>query len=268
MGVMKSAAKTSSAGTKTQAAPKKGKTTTGLFKKRWPKKQPFHKKLIKWGLWVIALGFLIPTLFMVLYIPSFMHPPSTLMAIEFIQGKPVSRKWVALEDISPHVYRSVIMSEDGQFCSHHGIDLRESYHVLKNAVQGKGLRGASTITMQTVKNMVLWPGRSLAALLRKMFEVPLAPVADLIWSKKRIMELYLNVAEWGPGIFGIEAAAQHYFKRSSKRLTARQAALLAVTLPNPIVRNPKRPSRRMKFLAKLVQRRAQKSGAYVTCLAK
>ncbi len=225
-------------------------------------------RMMKFGIKLVAVLFIVPIILMLLYIPSFMHPPSTLMAIEYVQGHKVERKWVPLENVSPHVYRSVIMSEDGQFCSHHGIDLAEFYHVIKRAAQGKGLRGASTITMQTVKNMVLWPGRSFVAFLRKAFELPLSPIADLIWSKKRIMELYLNVAEWGPGIYGIEAAAQHYYKRSAKRLTARQAAYLTVALPNPILRNPRKPSRRMKILARIIERRAKKSGAYVKCLTK
>ena len=107
--------------------------------------------------------------------------------------------------------------------------------------------------MQTVKNLYLWSSRSY---LRKFLEVPLALYIDLIWSKRRTMEIYLNIAQWGPGIYGIEAAAQHHFKRSAKRLSRAQASLLAVTLPNPILRNPRKPNRGMRRLAKLVESRS------------
>lgn len=117
--------------------------------------------------------------------------------------------------------------------------------------------------MQMVKNLFLWNGRSY---LRKGLEFPLALIADAVLSKKRIMEIYLNIAEWGPGIYGIEAAARHYFKRSAAKLTARQAALLAVTLPNPALRNPAKPTRNMQRIARIVAGRAMRSGPYVTCV--
>jgi monofunctional biosynthetic peptidoglycan transglycosylase len=117
--------------------------------------------------------------------------------------------------------------------------------------------------MQTAKNLFLWRSRSY---VRKAVEVPIALYADLIWGKRREMEIYLNVVEWGPGIFGIEAAARHYFGASAKALTARQAALLAASLPNPGVRDPSRPSRLMEALARTVAVRARASGAYTDCL--
>src|SRR5690606_21673986 len=131
---------------------------------------------------------------------------------------------------------SVIMSEDGQFCFHHGIDLGELKGVVDDALAGEATRGASTITMQTVKNLFLW-SRPLAS-LRKLVELPLAVYVDAVLPKRRIMEIYLNIAEWAPGVYGIEAAAQHHFGVPAKKLTRRQAALLAVTLPNPYARNP------------------------------
>src|SRR5690606_25438840 len=129
--------------------------------------------------------------------------------------------------------------------------------------EGGPSRGASTITMQTVKNLFLWNGRSY---VRKGLEFPLALIADGILSKKRIMEIYLNIAEWGPGIYGIEAAAQHYFNRRATKLNAQPAALLAVTLPNPTVRNPTTPTRTMRRIAGIVAGRAARSGPYVVCV--
>ena len=168
-----------------------------------------------------------------------------------------------LDDVSPFVYQSVVSSEDGQYCSHNGVDWDAVDLVVDNLIDGERPRGASTIPMQTVKNLFLWNSRSY---LRKLLEVPLALTADWAWDKRRMMEIYLNIAEWGPGIFGIEAAAQHHFKRSAKKLTRRQAALLAVTLPNPIARNPRKPNRGLQRLARLVEKRARQSGAYVKCL--
>jgi len=118
--------------------------------------------------------------------------------------------------------------------------------------------------MQTVKNLFLWPGRSY---LRKALELPLALWLDAVHSKRRIMEIYLNIAEWGPGIYGAEAAARHYFGRSAAALTARQAALLAVTLPNPHARNPAKPGSSLNRLANIIQRRAAGAGGHLECLA-
>jgi monofunctional biosynthetic peptidoglycan transglycosylase len=117
--------------------------------------------------------------------------------------------------------------------------------------------------MQTVKNLFLWPSRSY---LRKALEIPLALYADLVWGKRRELEIYLNIAQWGPAIFGAEAAADRYYGVSVKNLNANQAALLAVTLPSPATRNPSRPTAMMRALAATVAARASKAGAYVDCL--
>jgi monofunctional biosynthetic peptidoglycan transglycosylase len=177
--------------------------------------------------------------------------------------KGYDRRWVEFEDISPALVQSVMMSEDGQFCSHFGVDVRQLQGVVEDALDGEATRGASTIPMQTAKNLFLWNGRSF---LRKGLELPLAIGADAVWSKKRLMEIYLNIAEWGPGIYGIEAAAQYHFKTSAAKLSKKQAALLAVSLPNPITRVASKPSRGMSRLANLIQRRANASGEYIKCL--
>lgn len=209
---------------------------------------------------VVALA---PLLLTFLYVPSFVRPISTLMLADLVTLQGYDRQWVAIDDIAPVMKASVVMSEDGQFCSHKGVDLGELRGVVQDALDGEQTRGASTIPMQTVKNLYLWGGRSF---IRKALELPLAIYFDLVVPKKRIMEIYLNIAEWGPNIYGVEAAAQHYFNTSAQNLTARQAALLTVTLPNPIARNPGEPGRGLSRLARLIERRAARSGAYVSCL--
>src|SRR5262249_3911230 len=125
-------------------------------------------------------------------------------------------------------------------------------------------RGASTITMQTAKNLFLWPGRSA---IRKALEIGIALIIGKAWSKARTMEIYLNVAEWGDGIFGIEAAARRYFKKSASELDSREAGLLAAAPPNPILRNPGRPTARHRRLAAAIEARARRSGDLDACLA-
>jgi monofunctional glycosyltransferase len=217
------------------------------------------RKVIRYGLMLAA----VPLVLMVLYIPSFVHPVSTLMLKDLVTLKGYDRQWVSMDDIAPVLVHSVMMSEDGQYCSHSGVDWAAINQVVDDAMEGEGSRGASTIPMQTVKNLYLWSSRSI---IRKAIELPYALAADLIWTKRRLMEIYLNIAEWGPGIYGIEAAAQHHFGTSAKNLSARQAALLAVSLPNPILRDPANPSRGLNRLARVNQSRAAKSGGYVECV--
>jgi monofunctional biosynthetic peptidoglycan transglycosylase len=185
---------------------------------------------------------------------------STLMIYSRLFG-PVERDWVGLDEISPQLVAAVLMSEDGRFCEHHGVDWREVGKVLDDS-DGPS-RGASTIPMQTVKNLFLWTSRSY---LRKVVEIPLALYADVIWGKRRTMEIYLNVVEWGPNVFGAEAASRHYFGRSAKQLSLWQAALLAATLPNPYTRNPARPTRNLQAVAARAADRAEQAGDYIKCL--
>ena len=210
-------------------------------------------------LFVIALPFLLTLLYAV---PA-IHPPSTIMLGRWVTLQGVERQWTDLANMGRNVPQSVLSSEDGQFCMHDGIDWAALNDVIGDALDGEKTRGASTITMQLTKNLFLWPGRSY---VRKALEIPLAVYVDLVLTKKRIMEIYLNIAEWDEGVFGAEAAAQHYFGRPAAKLNARQAALLAATLPNPKERNPAKPSRAQRNVASVVERRARKSGAYVKCL--
>lgn len=147
----------------------------------------------------------------------------------------VERDWVPIEDISIHLQRSVVAAEDANFCLHWGFDMT----AIRDAIADGGTRGASTISQQTVKNAFLWHGRSW---VRKALEASITPVMELLWPKARVLEVYLNVAEFGEGVFGAEAAARHHFGVAAADLSLRQAALLAAVLPNPLERNAARPS--------------------------
>jgi len=189
-------------------------------------------------------------------------PMSTLMLGQRLAGMPVNQRWVPLERISPNLGAAVIQSEDGHFCRHHGVDWGELKEAIDSA--GDGLaRGGSTITMQVVKNLFLWPSRSY---VRKAVEIPLAFVIEALWPKRRILEIYLNIAEWGPGVFGAEAAARYHFRKPARLLTPREAALLAVSLPNPIERQAGRPGPGTQRLADNLQLRMRAASANTRCL--
>ncbi len=164
------------------------------------------------------------------------NPPTTpyMIAEGWRQGG-VSRDWVDLEEMAPELARSVVAAEDANFCLHWGFDMT----AIRAALDEGAGRGASTLTQQVVKNVFLWQGRSWP---RKALEALMTPVVELVWSKRRIVEVYLNVAETGKGLFGVEAAAQAYFGRPAADLGPGQAALLAAALPDPKGRNPARPS--------------------------
>ncbi|MEO4000896.1 monofunctional biosynthetic peptidoglycan transglycosylase [Mesorhizobium sp. CAU 1732] len=212
---------------------------------------------------VVVIAGLMPIAVTLLYMPSAIHPISTLMMKDLATFSGYDRRWTPIDQIGDRLKHSVVMSEDGQFCSHRGIDLGEFRALFDDFLAGEATRGGSTITMQTVKNLYLWHGRSY---IRKAIELPYAVYLDLVMPKRRIMEIYLNIAEWGPGIYGAEAAAQHHFGKSSRDLTARQAALLAVTLPSPLTRTPASPGPGLNRLAATIERRANHAGDYVRCL--
>ena len=184
----------------------------------------------------------------VLLLFRFVNPPlSALMLSQRLSGVEIDHRWVPLSRISPNVVKAVILSEDNKFCSHFGLDLGEMRAALNKADrEGEdALRGASTISQQVVKNLLLWPSRSL---IRKGMEIAITLPMEQLWSKARIMEIYLNIAEWGPGIFGIEAASRHHFNKPASRLSLREASLLAAALPNPFERvagNPGQGTRRL-----------------------
>lgn len=227
------------------------------------RRRPVSGNLIRRIVLTAIAVVVLPYLLIFVYALPFTRPVSTLMLSELALFRGYDRRWVSLDQISPNLVRSVMMSEDGQFCFHGGVDWNQMRGVVEDALDGEATRGASTIPMQTAKNLFLWNGRSF---IRKGLELPLALGADLVWSKRRMMEIYLNIAEWGPGIYGAEAAAQYHFKVPASKLSARQAALLAVALPNPITRVASKPSRGVQQLAVLVERRARGSGDYIKCI--
>ena len=183
------------------------------------------------------------------------HPVSALMAWRWLTGAPVQRSWVGLAAMSPALPRSVVGSEDARFCSHHGIDWDSLHAAIEDAQDGEIAGGGSTITQQVAKNLFLWNGRSV---IRKALELPLAMWIDLVLTKQRILEIYLNIAEMGPsGQFGAEAGAQYAFNRPAASLSAREAALLAAILPNPVTRSAKTPGRGVRRLAATYMARAQ-----------
>jgi len=183
------------------------------------------------GLALAAAGFVLLT---ALY--GFVNPPMTAyMVAEAFRHGGIERDWVSLDEMAPDVPRAVVAAEDANFCLHWGFDMA----AIREAIDEGGQRGASTLSQQTVKNVFLWQGRSWP---RKALEALMTPVAELIWTKRRMLEIYLNVAEFGTGVFGIEAAAQHYFGVPAKELSGARAALLAAALPDPKGRNPARPS--------------------------
>jgi monofunctional biosynthetic peptidoglycan transglycosylase len=181
----------------------------------------------------------------------------------WLTGQPVDRRWVALDDISPNLVAAVVTSEDARFCSHHGVDWVELHAAIDEDEEGGPSRGASTITMQTVKNLFLWNSRSF---IRKGLEIPMSLVLDRLWSKRRILEIYLNIAEWGDGVFGAEAASRADFGKSAKELNPREAALLAAALPNPKLRDPRRPSRGYLRRAATIARRASPDADWLDCV--
>ena len=169
-------------------------------------------------------------------IQRWIAPPITfLMVSRGVEGEGLSYRWRSLDDISPRLVQAVIASEDSTFCSHNGFDMKAIERALQaNAraeKRGSGrIRGGSTISQQTAKNAFLWPGRDW---IRKGLEAGYTLAIETVWGKRRIMEVYLNVAEWAPGVYGAEAASQHWFGKSADALTAREAARLAAILPSP-----------------------------------
>jgi monofunctional biosynthetic peptidoglycan transglycosylase len=184
-------------------------------------------------------GFFIWSFFLVvLYrdVPPLVTP---LMLLRLLDGSGIHKSWRPLSEISPNLIRAAMAAEDGKFCSHDGFDWKAIEADWQRNQRGGQLLGASTISMQTAKNLFLWPDRSWP---RKGLEVYFTLLIELAWPKWRIMELYLNVVEWAPGVYGAEAAAQYHFKTSAAELSAAQAARLAAVLPNPRRWSASRPS--------------------------
>jgi monofunctional glycosyltransferase len=216
---------------------------------------------------VVAVGcaflLILPYLLTPLY--RVLDPVSTLMLWRRAEGARVEQVMTPIDLLGPTLPRSVIAAEDARFCSHHGIDFGELRLALKAETAGVGRpRGASSITQQLAKNLFLWPGRSY---VRKVLELPLALWIDFVIPKRRQLEIYLNIAEWGPnGEFGAEAGARHAFGKSAAALSLSEAALLAAVLPNPIRRDPRRPSPALRRLAAIYAARAASAPEIDRCV--
>ena len=221
-----------------------------------------RKRIFRIALIAFAIFLVTPYLLTTLYI--FVDPPfSALMLRQALTGGPVSYEWRDLDQISPNLIAQVVASEDGRFCSHHGVDWTALDKAADAVVDGKPKGGGSTITMQTAKNLFLW---NRPAILRKPFEIPLAAFMDFVLGKARVMEIYLNIVEWAPGVYGAEAAAEHHFRVSAEDLTPQEAAQLAAALPNPKRRNAGNPGPRTMAFARRLRMRAARERGDSACL--
>lgn len=189
----------------------------------------------------IAIVFLV--LVAVVLLGRVVNPPTTAYMLgESYRLDWVDHEWVPLELVAPVMARSVVAAEDANFCEHWGFDVR----AIRLAIAEGSNRGASTLSQQTVKNVYLWHGRTY---VRKALEAGITPLVEAIWPKRRILEVYLNVAEFDEGVFGVEAASRHYFGIGPEALSARQAAQLAAVLPSPKTRSASRPTAFLKLRA-------------------
>lgn len=227
------------------------------------KKRSLLGRLFRALLVVILALVAIPVVLVPVY--WFVDPVSVPMLERYLTGRPVDRQWRDIDTVSDRLKASVVMSEDGGFCRHPGVDLGALREEFEDFIAGREARGASTITMQVARNLFLWNDRSL---VRKVLEIPLALYIDLVLPKRRIMEIYLNIAEWGPdGQFGIEAGAQQAFGIDADALSWERAALLTVALPNPMLRLPASPNAGLRKVAEIVEERARTYGDRADCVA-
>ncbi|MGE3143199.1 MAG: monofunctional biosynthetic peptidoglycan transglycosylase [Hyphomonadaceae bacterium] len=205
-----------------------------------------------------------PVLWAALY--RVMEAPGTvLMIARAAEGRQIRHQNVKIEEMSPHIVRAAIAAEDSRFCQHNGFDLEAIRSAMKRNENGGRMYGGSTISQQTAKNVFLWPARSW---VRKGLETYFTGLIEFMWPKRRIMEAYLNAAEWGHGVFGVEAAAQTYFGVSAKNLTAMQAARLAAVLPSPNAWSVTSPGPYVRRRAASILQRARvvNSSGYAACV--
>ncbi|MDR1332580.1 MAG: monofunctional biosynthetic peptidoglycan transglycosylase [Tannerella sp.] len=202
------------------------------------------KRILAWlrNLFVALFLFSIAAVFVYKYVPVY-YTPLMFIRLYEKEATEIHHKWVSLDRISQPVIQAVIASEDNLFTTHHGFDREQIRAAMDEARSGGRVRGASTISQQTAKNVFLWPGKNL---FRKALEAYFTLLIEWIWGKERIMEVYLNSIETGRGVYGIEAAAQTCFSKQAWQLDRNEAALIAATLPNPLRRNPAKPSAYMQ----------------------
>jgi monofunctional glycosyltransferase len=211
----------------------------------WP------RRLAK-GLARTAVGFVILSWLWVLIYAFLPVPGTPLMLIRAMQGHGANHHWRSIDQISPHLVRAVIAAEDSRFCNHMGVDMDAIEQALERNQHGRPLRGGSTISQQVAKNAFLWPDRSW---LRKGVELWFTLLVETFWSKRRVLEVYLNIVEWAPGAYGADAAARRWFAKGADALNAREAALLAAILPNPLQWKANPPGRYVAGRAGILTRR-------------
>lgn len=209
-----------------------------------------------WYLLWRGLLLLLIVLLALLITLRFVPPPTSAFMLQ--SPYPVSQQWVSINKLPAHVALAIVAAEDQRFPAHFGVDITEIRNAWERFDDGGGLRGASTITQQTAKNLLLWPGRSM---LRKGLEATLALSLEVIWGKKRILEVYLNIAEFGQGIYGVEAASQHYFGKPASQLSRNEAARLAVILPSPRNRDPRQLTPYLRERVAWVEQQMRQLGA-------
>jgi monofunctional biosynthetic peptidoglycan transglycosylase len=219
--------------------------------------------LVRRTLLFLCLG---PVIVVALHVAIFRVLPvplTPLMVIRWTQDHPIDKDWVDLTEISPHVARAVIAAEDNRFCEHTGVDWSAVKTVMNEYRDEGRLRGASTVSMQTAKNLYLWPGRSV---VRKVLEAGLVHVIEWAWTKERIMEVYLNIVELGPGVYGTQAAAQHHFGVDASELSWVQAAALVSILPDPLGRDPTRKNKAMGMRVQRIRQTISSLGPLLDCV--
>lgn len=210
---------------------------TGAKRTRW---RPLRRLAI-WLRWFLLRIFLLMAVLVAIY--GLVNPPTTWTIVAESRSHPIKpREWADIDEIAPAMRRSVVAAEDANFCRHWGFDMAE----IRKVVASGSSRGASTISQQTAKNVFLWQNRSWS---RKLLETAFTPLIEALWSKQRILEVYLNIAEFGPGIFGIGAAAREYYGTTPDKLSPVQSARLAAILPAPKSRSPHQASRRSRSIA-------------------
>ena len=221
--------------------------TTAAKKRPKRRNLPWYLRPFKWLLWFIAIS----VLWVLLY--AVVPPPVTFTMLADSNG--VTKDWTSLSAIDRNMVRAVIAAEDGKFCSHNGFDTEAIEQAIERNAKGKRMRGGSTISQQTAKNVFLWQGSGWTRYVRKVPEVWFTFLIENIWGKRRIMEVYLNVAETGIGTYGVEAGAQRYFKHGAGKLTPAEAARIAAILPLPKKREAVSPSGFTRRYGNTIQRR-------------
>ena len=230
--------------------------------KKGSKKQPLLKKITSLLSRILVWFLSVSVLWVLAY--RFINPPMTLLMIERnierkSDGKDfkTDKKWVRFEDISDNMKRAAVSAEDQKFLKHMGFDIKAIERAYASNTKGKKIKGGSTISQQTAKNVFLWPGRSY---IRKGFEAYFTLLIEMLWSKERILEVYLNVIEMGDGIYGAEAASQTYFNKPCKELTKSQAALIAACFPNPLKWTPAHPTKYIRHKQRVIMQIMRRLG--------